>query len=449
MTKRLSRRDFLRLSAAAGAGTMLSAYGSPLGSHLAALPALAQDKVDLRFIWWGGQLRADITTQVIKLFQAKNPNVNFTYEFLSFDDYWTLLTAQAAGDGLPDIMQHGTTTLAEWSKKDLLHPLDEYITSGVIDFTNIPSVLQNHGKVNDKIYAVSAGSNANGIIADLDAFERAGIDVPPDTWTWGDFEEVVKGLSENLGIWGFGSYLHHVDLWRIIYSGHNIDLYAPDGKSLNYTDDTPIVDHMKMILRLQDEDFAIPHISEESEVNTLGPEAQFIVKGQCAMDYLAGSNQLVAMWTAAGEDRHFKILPVPRPEGGRQGLAIRPSQYEAVTVNSANPEVAAMFLNFFINDVEANKILNAERGVPINTVVLDALKADAAAPQKAIYDYLARLAEDSAEFVFPDPLGVEDIRTNVYYPEFADPVRYGTKSPEDAAVTLREMSNEILAEANK
>jgi len=345
-------------------------------------------------------------------------------------------------------MQHGTSTLVEWSAKDLLTPLDDFIAAGVIDFTNVPEVLQNHGKINDKIYAVSAGSNANGFVIDLDAFENAGIDVPPDTWTWKDFEETVMGLSENLGIWGFGSYLHHVDLWRIIYSGHDIDLYHPDPTKLNYDDDTPIVDHMKMILRLQ-EAMAIPHISEESEVNTLGPEAQFIVKGQAAMDYLAGSNMLVAMWTAAGEGRNLKIMPVPRPEGGRQGLAIRPSQYETVTVNSKNPEMAATFLNFFINDVEANKILNAERGVPINTVVLDALKENAAAPQQAIYDYLGRLAQDSAPFVFPDPLGLEDIRVNVYYPEFTDPVRYGTVSPEDGAKKLHEMADAILAEANK
>jgi ABC-type glycerol-3-phosphate transport system substrate-binding protein len=92
MKKKLSRRDFLRLSAAAGAGAALTAYG---------LPVLAQEEgpVDLRFIWWGGQLRADITTQVIQMFVAQHPNVNFTYEFLSFNDYWTLLTAQAAGAG--------------------------------------------------------------------------------------------------------------------------------------------------------------------------------------------------------------------------------------------------------------------------------------------------------------------------------------------------------------
>src|SRR5690349_21217722 len=114
MKKNLSRRDFLRISAAAGAGAALAAQGFPILVH-------AQDSVDLRFIWWGGQLRADITRQVIDLFVAQHPEVNFTYEFLSFNDYWTLLTAQASGGGLPDIMQHGSPTLVEWSKNGLLH----------------------------------------------------------------------------------------------------------------------------------------------------------------------------------------------------------------------------------------------------------------------------------------------------------------------------------------
>jgi multiple sugar transport system substrate-binding protein len=441
MNKRLSRRDFLRISATAGAGAALAAQGLPILVR-------AQDSVDLRFIWWGGQLRADITRQVIDLFVAAHPEVNFTYEFLSFNDYWLLLPAQAAGGGLPDIMQHGSPTLVEWAANGLLHPLDEFVESGVIDFTNIPAALQTQGAVDGQIYGLSAGTNANGFVVDLDAFESAGIEVPADTWTWEDFESVVLQLHESLGIWGFGMYLHHIDLWRAIYSGHTMDLYAPDGQSLAYTDDQPLIDHMNMILRLQ-EAGAIPTQAEETEVEGLGPESQLIVTSQCAIDWLAGSNQLVALWTAAGEDRHFKILPVPRPVGGRQGLSIRPSQFESVTAASANPEYAAMFLNFFINDVEANRILNAERGVPINTEVLAALQADATPPQAAVYDYLARLGQDSTPYsTVPDPLGVEDIRTNVYYPEFTDPIRYGVITPEEGVVTLRERANEILAAAN-
>jgi multiple sugar transport system substrate-binding protein len=142
-------------------------------------------------------------------------------------------------------------------------------------------------------------------------------------------------------------------------------------------------------------------------------------------------------------------MPVPRPVGGIQGLAIRPSQFESVTVNSAHPEAAASFLNFFVNDVEANRVLNGERGVPINSVVLAALQEEATPSQAAIYDYLARLAEDSSPYsTEPDPLGVEDIRVNVYYPEFTDPVRYGVITPEEGVVVLRERADEILAAAN-
>lgn len=39
-------------------------------------------------------------------------------------------------------------------------------------------------------------------------------------------------------------------------------------------------------------------------------------------------------------------------------------------------EMAANFLNFFVNSIEANRILNCERGVSINSEVLAALKAD-------------------------------------------------------------------------
>lgn len=476
MSKRkLTRREFLSLSAMASASAVLAACGaaaeSPAAQAPTAAPAptaasaaptaapaptavptvaptAASEVAELRFVWWGGQLRADITTQVIHMFEDENPGVKFAFEPLGFDEYWTKMTTQAAGGGLPDVMQHGSSTLVEWAKNGLLLPLDEFISDGVIDFTDIPETLQNHGKVDDKIYGISNGSNANGFVLDIDAFEKAGIALPEDTWTWDDFERLALELHEKLDIWGFGMYLHHIDIWRILYNSVGQELYAADGKSLAYTDDKPLIDHLNMILRLQ-EAGAIPSLAEETEVSSQGPESQFIVSGQCAMDWLAGSNQLVALWSAAGENRRFKLMPLPRIAGQKQGTSIRPSQFLALTKTSAHPEQAAAFMNYFVNSIDANLVLNAERGVPINLKVLEALKAKAEAPQEAVYDYLARLAMDSAPYsLVLDPLGVEDIRTNVYYPELTDPVRYGMINPEDAVVVFREKANEILAASN-
>jgi multiple sugar transport system substrate-binding protein len=399
----------------------------------------------MRFVWWGGQTRADVTTKVIQMFEAQNPNVKFTFEFLNFNDYWTKVTTQAAGGGLPDVMQTGSTQLVEWSKKGLHVAFDDYVKSGAFDMTNIPKTLQAHGAVDGKTYGISAGTNAIGFALDLDALEKAGVEVPADTWTWEDFEKIAMALHEKLGIWGFGHYLHHFDTWGTIYAGLGTRLYSDDGKSLAYTDDQPLTDHMKMILRLQEAN-AIPTLAEEAEIASKGPETYFSVTKKAAIDWLAGSNQLVALWTAAGADRKYKIMAIPRIKGKMQGTVIRPSQFLALTSSSKNPEIAAKFVNFFTNDVDANKVLNAERGVPINTLVLKALAADAGAPQKAIYDYLDRLSQDSVPYSnIPDPVGVEAIRTNAYYPEFTDPVRYKKITPEEGVAILRKKANEILA----
>lgn len=472
MAKKLTRREFLRLSAIAGAGAVLASCAPPTPTPApptaapppttapTAVPPTAVPKpaptatpvpptatpkptpVNLRFAWWGGQARADITTKVIKMFEEKNPNIKFTYEFFGWDDYWTKMKTQAAGGSLPDVMQMDTTQLAEWTRKGLIAPLDDYIKSGVVDFSNVPKTLQDHGLVDGKVCAVSLGSNAIAFALDLDAFKKAGIDVPPDTWTWDDFEKIALDLSKKLGIWGFGHHLHHWDIWQAIYLGLGMQLYAPDGKSLGYTDDQPMIDHLKMILRLQDAK-AIPTMAEEAEVK--GPETNFSVKGRSAMDWMAGSNLLVALWTAAGANRNFKLLPVPRAKGKKQGTWIRPSQFIVVTKHSKNPKEAAMFVDFMTNSVEANKILNAERGVPINSVVLKELTAIAGAPQKAIFDYLARLATDSAPLPPLAPPGAESVINNVYIPEFIEPVRYKRITPEQGAAIFRERANKILA----
>jgi len=57
-------------------------------------------------------------------------------------------------------------------------------------------------------------------------------------------------------------------------------------------------------------------------------------------------------------------------------MVVRSSQEMCIYSKSENKEIAANFINFFVNSIEANKILNCERGVSINSEVLAALKAD-------------------------------------------------------------------------
>ena len=71
-----------------------------------AAPAIGQDEpVELRIAWWGSQDRHDRTIAAIELYEEENPNVTIVYEFSGWDDHWTKMSTQAAGNNLPDIMQ--------------------------------------------------------------------------------------------------------------------------------------------------------------------------------------------------------------------------------------------------------------------------------------------------------------------------------------------------------
>src|SRR2546423_8597702 len=89
-------------------------------------PVLAQDKIEMHITWWGSQSRHDRTIKVIQMYMAAHPNINITYEFANFNDYWTKLNTAAAGGQLPCVMQHDYAYVAEWANRGLLLPLDDY-----------------------------------------------------------------------------------------------------------------------------------------------------------------------------------------------------------------------------------------------------------------------------------------------------------------------------------
>lgn len=103
-----------------------------------------------------------------------------------------------------------------------------------------------------------------------------------------------------------------------------------------------------------------------------------------------------------------------------------------------------MFIDFFTNSVEANKILMAGRGVPVSSVVKEGLKSVLTPIQIEVFEFLGRVEADSVPVPVPDPVGHADVRNNVFYPELVDPVLYGQISPEEGVATFRELANEIL-----
>jgi multiple sugar transport system substrate-binding protein len=201
------------------------------------LPVLGQSApIELRIAWWGSQNRHDRTIAAIELYEQQNPNIDIVYEFSGWDDHWTKMSTQAAGGNLPDIMQQDYARIEEWVNNGLLLPLDEYIASGVIDTTHISEASLEGGIVNGQLYALNLGNNSEMFVLDVDAFEAAGVELPPMDWTWTDFERISRELHEKLGIYAHGGGLENEQQWKGLYiSCCDSYAYNAEGTALGYT----------------------------------------------------------------------------------------------------------------------------------------------------------------------------------------------------------------------
>ena len=409
----------------------------------------AAGQVQLKVMWWGSPDRDMRTKKVLDMFTAKNPGITFVTEHYASTQgmvgmgYWPTMLKHAADGTLPDIMQHDYAYIEEWTSKGWLLPLDQLIADKQLELADVPQALIDGGKVGGKVMGISLGLNTQAVVVDADAFYEAGIPLPGDNWTWADFERIALQLKERLNVWGAGSGLHgYTPGWKAVYLSKGQWVWSPDGKALGYTDDKPWLDHWTMLLKLQNAG-AIPRRWEEPIGSNV--EALHMVMRRSAMEHLH-SNQLVAMWTAAGPNRNLKMLPLPRVSASdKSPIYMKPSQYFSITAKSKYPKEAAKVIEFFTNDIEANKILGGERGVPVNTKVLAALKPTLSRQAAESFDLIERGGAYATALPPNDPPAWTTILTQIFNPKVVEGIMTGALTAQAGVELFRREATAVLA----
>lgn len=402
----------------------------------------SSDQIELRIAWWGSQNRHDRTIEVIEMFEELHPNIDVVYEFSGWEDHWTKMTTQASGGNMPDIMQQDYARLEEWVSRGLIMPIDQYIEDGTIDLSNVSESAVEGGIIDGQLYGINLGTNSMVVVIDADKFAEAEVEIPEPDWTFTDLEETATQLHEALGIHGFSGGLSNEQLWKNIYLSLGEWVYSEDGTSLGYENDEPLLNYLDMVYRLQEAGVTASRAEEIADQGQ-SVEANEIVTGEAAMTYI-WSNQIVAVSSAAGEDRNFVLLPMPRPEGGASANYLKPSMFFSITSQAKHPDEAAMFIDFFTNSIEANEVLMAERGVPISSEVRSALEPMLNEPQELMFNYIAEIEPSVSPIPPPDVAGHADVINNVYWPLVMDPFLYGEIGAEEAVQTLRTEANAVL-----
>lgn len=403
-----------------------------------AVGSAAEEEIVLRVSWWGSQGRHDRTLAVIELFESKYPHITIEPEFAGWENYWERIAAQAAGRNLPDVFQQDMQYLDLYGSRGMLLDLGSYVESGAIDTTHISDSELAGGMLNGKLLAINLGSNAMVGIYDPELFAQAGIEPPGPEWTWDDYLELGRTVVDKLGIhWATqfpGNFFH---AFHHVLRQHGYPFYAPDGSGLGWDDDKLLEDFLALELQLYKEGvFASPALRDEIS----SVEEDLLVTRQAATAW-AWSNQIVAMSLAA--DRPLGLITLPKAKDQvKEGLYIKPSMFFSVAESSPHKDAAVLFIDFFTNDVEANKILMAERGVPISSAVREALQPYLTEVQVQMFEYLDLASQHSSAIDPPEPAGHPEVNRTL--DDLQSMVLHEEITPAEAAKRFRQEATRIL-----
>ena len=159
----------------------------------------------------------------------------------------------------------------------------------------------------------------------------------------------------------------------------------------------------------------------------------------CAFNW---TNQMVAMQNAAPEGMTLGLTTLPSPDPVKSNY-LACSMYFSISANTADPDEAVKFLNYFVNSVDANKILLGERGIPVSSVVGDAIADDLDDVTKQVVAFVNNVVvPNSSPTPAADPDGASEIHAASR--ELVEQISYGAISAEDAAQMFIDTATEIL-----
>jgi multiple sugar transport system substrate-binding protein len=252
--KGLSRRAFLRFTAI-GAGAMAIAACAPVSQPAGdsgAAPAAAG--TGITFLTQGGDEAAVNRYQpLIEQFQADNSDI--TVEMIlepggAIEVQTKLLTLIAAGEA-PDTYWAHSYTNAGQAKRSIQLALDDFLATDTDvkadDF--LPAAWLDF-QIDGKQIGFPRETTSTVLIYNKELFDKHGLPMPTDDWTWADFTEAAATMTEGEGtekIFGTADWNLNRNTWCLMWQKGG-DVLNADRTA--YTMNEPI--NVEMVQKIAD-----------------------------------------------------------------------------------------------------------------------------------------------------------------------------------------------------
>jgi multiple sugar transport system substrate-binding protein len=446
---KFSRRDFLRGAAVGTAGALLAACGgdedptnTPVEAVVAATAPPVMEEIELRMGWWGGLARDKLYNAIADLYQERHPNVTIVREYAGWSDYWTKVATQSASGNLPDVTASVIDSLSEYAKRGAYQPLDPYIEAGTIDTSEWPESVIRTCSVDGKVYMLATGTTIHCNVYNEDMLERVGADPPDYEMSYDDFVDYMVNLKDKLpdDVYSVADGQRTQEIFQAWILQNGYQIANEDATDVGFPVEVAI-SFFKYWTDLYDTGVVLPIELSEQPLGDAWADS-WIAKGTVASRW-TNSNQL-KIFDGYTDDSLVIMRAPTMPDGAEKyGEYLRPSALSMAS-NTKLGEEAAKYIDFFVNDIEACKIFNAELGAVAPQDVREAMAGSVHPKDTLVFDHFAIVTED-LPYKMPDPKGTSAVLQA--FQRASESTRYG-KPIEEASETLVREATEAYQAAN-
>lgn len=326
------------------------------------------EKVTLDLAFWGNDVRAGLYNEAIAAFNEEYPNIKVNATFLGFPEFWEKRQTEAAGGGLPDVMQFDYSYLRQYSENNLLLDLDPYL-GGIIDTEPLSDQILQIGVVGDTTYGIATSTNAWGLFTNPVLLETAGVDEFAGG-TWDEYADWMAEVTEASGgkFWGGGDFTGRIQNFELQLRSEGSYLFSEDGEP--GFDEERLTEFWESGAELRD-----GAVVPQQRVEEVLPKGAF--DSALAASELTWDNFGAGYLAGLGEGyTELGLLAPPITKEGAKDLYLKPSMLHAISAKTEHPEAAATLVNFLVNSPESGAIFGTNRGLPASETALEGAELD-------------------------------------------------------------------------
>lgn len=250
---------------------------------------------------------------------TEETGVEVDIQVTPWSDYWTMLEAATQGGDMPDVFWMHSDQISTYAAYDdiLLNLSDKIEKSDKIDLENYPenlvSIYQNED--GDQL-AVPKDIDTCAVWYNKKMFDEAGIAYPTADWTWEDFREIAKKLT-NPEKNQYGTALKpgtYQESWYSTIYAYGGEVISED-KTKSGFDNPKTIEAMQLIENII-KDGSMPEYSVVAENNT----EELMMAGTVAMTF-QGSWMIPDLASSEYIKENCDIAPLPKGPNGTKSIS--------------------------------------------------------------------------------------------------------------------------------